>query len=100
MERFGEIDEIENVLLEARSSKSDRGFEETTSDSSVESAGVRDFVNVGSGDFTDRGERVDGRDTLCEQSVGGLFTIQVSIRFFEAKYDDERVWSIQTTTIQ
>ena len=75
MERFGEIDEIENVLLEAGSSEADRRFEEAIPDSRIKSAGVRYFVDVGSSDFADGGEGVDRGDTLSEKGVGSLIVV-------------------------
>lgn len=72
MKRLGEVDEVENVLLEARSTETDRRLEELGTDARVNSARVGDLVDVGTGGFADGGEGVDGRDTLGEEGVGSL----------------------------
>lgn len=55
-----------------RTSESDGSLEELGPDAGIPSTGVGDLVNVGSGGLADGGERVDGRDALGEQRVGGL----------------------------
>lgn len=72
VERLAEVDQVEDVLLEARSSESDGSFQELGSDTGVETAGVRDFVNVGSGDFADGRKGVDRGDALSKHGIGGL----------------------------
>jgi hypothetical protein len=64
VERLGEVDEVEDVLLEARSSEPDGGLEELGTDSGVLADGVSDLVDVGSGSLADGGEGVDGGDSL------------------------------------
>lgn len=60
MQALRKVDQVEDVLLEARPSESNRALEELGTDTAVEAAGVRDFVDVGAGDFADGREGVDG----------------------------------------
>ena len=69
MEGLGQVDEVEDVLLEARSSESDLSLEELGANSRVLADSVRDLVNVGSSGLADGGERVDRRDSLEEEGV-------------------------------
>mmetsp|Transcript_17313 Transcript_17313/g.31981 ORF Transcript_17313/g.31981 Transcript_17313/m.31981 type:complete len:321 (-) Transcript_17313:629-1591(-) len=71
--RFTQVDEIENVFLEARSSKSDRRLQEALSDAVVHADGSADFGNVGTGCFAERRNGVDGRNTLRQESICNQF---------------------------
>lgn len=66
-----EINQVEDILLEAGSTKSDRGFEELGSDARVSTNSMGDFVNVCPGRFADCRKSIDGRDALGEHRVGG-----------------------------
>ena len=69
VQALGEVDEVEDVLLEARAAEADRRAQELGPDARVEADGVRDLVDVRAGRLADRGERVHGRDALCEHRV-------------------------------
>lgn len=71
MQALAEVDEVEDVLLEARPAKPDARLEELGPDAGVVADGVSDLVNVGAGRLADSGERVDGGDALREHGVGG-----------------------------
>lgn len=71
VEALAEVDQVEDILLEARSTETDRGAEELVANTRIETDSVCDLVDVGTGDLTDGGEGVDGRDTLGEHGVGG-----------------------------
>ena len=66
---LGKVNQVEDILLEARSSETDGSLEELGTDSRVLSDGVGDLVDVGSGSLTDGGESVDGGDSLKEEEV-------------------------------
>mmetsp|Transcript_1111 Transcript_1111/g.2346 ORF Transcript_1111/g.2346 Transcript_1111/m.2346 type:complete len:283 (+) Transcript_1111:206-1054(+) len=68
--RLAKIDQVENILLKARSTKSNGRVEETLSDTVVHSNGTGDFRNIGSGGFAQGGDGVDGRHTLGEEGIG------------------------------
>ena len=63
-EGFAEVDEVENVFLEARAAKADRGFEEFGANAGVEADGACDLIDIGSGGFAECGDGVDGGDAL------------------------------------
>mmetsp|Transcript_14641 Transcript_14641/g.35284 ORF Transcript_14641/g.35284 Transcript_14641/m.35284 type:complete len:219 (+) Transcript_14641:206-862(+) len=58
--RLAEVDEVEDVLLEAGAAKTDGGVEETFADAIIHADGAGDFGYVGSGGLTQRGYGVDG----------------------------------------
>ena len=64
MQALAEVDEIENILLEARAAKADAGLEELGADARVLADGEGDLVDVGAGRLADGREGVDGRDAL------------------------------------
>lgn len=72
VEALGEVDEVEDVLLEARAAEADGGLEELGAHARVAADGVGDLVNVGAGGLADGGEGVDGGDALGEHRVCGL----------------------------
>jgi hypothetical protein len=72
-EGFAEIDEVEDVLLEAGSAEADGGFEEFRADAGVGADGAGDFIDIGAGGFAEGGDRVDGGDALGEEGVGDEF---------------------------
>lgn len=72
MELSGEIDEVENVLLETRTAESDRGLEEFGADAGILSAGICDFVYVCACGLADGGQGVDTGDSLRKKCIRGL----------------------------
>ena len=73
MQALGKVDEVEDVLLEARPAKPDRRAQKLGPDASVLADSIRDLLNVRPRCLTDGGERVDGRNPLCQHRVGGQF---------------------------
>src|SRR5690606_4005502 len=72
-EAFAEIDEVEDVLLEAGAAEADGGLEELGADAGVLADGVGDLVNVGAGGLAEGGDGVDRGDALREEGVGDEF---------------------------
>lgn len=85
MQRLGKVHQVEDVLLEARSTESlvvrdcpsriarrthNRRLQELGADSRVLADSVSDLVNGSTGGLADGGQGVDGRDSLGEHSVG------------------------------
>ena len=90
VERLADVDEVEDVLLEARPAKAHGGLKELGSDSGILSwkeknakvktrftSGAHKFTNgpgdladVRAGDFADGRDGVDAGDPLREESVG------------------------------
>ena len=70
MKALAEVHEVEDVLLEARSTEPNRRAKEFRTDAGVESNSVGDFIDVCTSGFADGREGVDGGDTLREHSVG------------------------------
>jgi hypothetical protein len=64
VERLAQVDKVEDVLLEARSSEADRGLEKLGTQSGVPADGVGDLIDIGTGSFANGRERVDGGDSL------------------------------------
>lgn len=73
VQAFGKIDQVEDILLEARSTETDGSFQEFRAHSTVLANGEGDLVDVGASRFADGRECIDGRDTLGEHGVGGEF---------------------------
>ncbi len=73
MEGFAEVNEIEQVLLETRAAKTDRGLEKFRTDARVHADGAGDFVDIGTGGFAEGGDRIDRRNALGEEGVGDQF---------------------------
>lgn len=71
METLAEVDEIEDVLLEAGAAESDGCLEELGAYARVVADGVGDFVDVGAGGLADGREGVDGGYALGEHGVCG-----------------------------
>ena len=53
--------------METRSTETDGCLQELGTETGVLTDGVSDFVDVGSGSFTDCGKSVDGGDSLREK---------------------------------
>lgn len=64
VEALAEIDEVEDVLLEAGSTESNARFEELGTDPAILANCVGDLVNVGTGGLTNGRQRVYRGDTL------------------------------------
>ena len=72
-EVLAEVNQVENVLLEARSAKPYRSLEKLRSDAGVLSDGVGHLVDVRPRGFAESGDRVDRRNTLREKGIGDQF---------------------------
>lgn len=70
MQGLAEVDEVEDVLLEARATEADGCAQEFGADARVVADSVGDLVDVGTRRLADGGERVDRRDTLGKHRVG------------------------------
>lgn len=71
MERLGQVDQVEDILLETRSTETDRGLQELVTHSGVLSDGKGDLVNGSTSSLANGREGVDGRDSLSQHGVGG-----------------------------
>mmetsp|Transcript_5034 Transcript_5034/g.14298 ORF Transcript_5034/g.14298 Transcript_5034/m.14298 type:complete len:451 (+) Transcript_5034:158-1510(+) len=67
---FAEVDEVEDVLLEARAAEPDGGLEEAPADPVVLADGAADLGHVGPGGLAQGRDGVDGRNALGEEGVG------------------------------
>lgn len=67
---LGEINKVENVLLEARAAKADRGLEELGAHARVAADGMGDFVDIGASGLANGRQGIDRRNTLCEHGIG------------------------------
>lgn len=67
------VNEVEDVLLEARAAKAHRGAQKLGPKTSILADSVGDFLNVGAGRLTDGRESIDRRDTLRQHRIGGQF---------------------------
>lgn len=70
MERLGEVDQVEDILLETRTTETDRRLEELGADTSILADGVSDLVDGGTSSLANSGQGVDRRDTLGKHGVG------------------------------
>ena len=69
MQALAKVNKVKDILLEARTTESDGGFEELGSNTGVKANSMCDFVDVGTSSFTDGRECVDGGNSLGEHSV-------------------------------
>jgi thiol-disulfide isomerase/thioredoxin len=67
---LADVDEVEDVFLEAGATEADTGIEEFRANAGVFPDGVGDFIHVRAGGLTEGGHGVDGGDALCEEGVG------------------------------
>jgi hypothetical protein len=67
---FAEVDQVEDILLEAGSSESDGRVKKAVSNTCIHTNSPGDFGNISSSGFTESGDGVDRRDTLGEECVG------------------------------
>jgi hypothetical protein len=70
---LGKVNEVKDVLLEARATKADRCPQKFGPNPRIPANSVGNFLNVGPRRFADSRERVDGRDTLGQHRIGGQF---------------------------
>ena len=66
-----EVDEVEDVFLEAGAAEAGAGLEELGADAAVHAEDAGDLGDVGAGGLAEGGEGVDGGDALGEHGVGG-----------------------------
>ena len=59
MQALAQIHQVQDVLLETRSTETDGGLQEPRSDTRIVTNSMSNFVDVGSGGFTDGGEGID-----------------------------------------
>ena len=71
VQALAEVYQVKDILLEARTTETNRGTQEFGADTRVIADSVCDLVNVGTSSLTDGRERVDRRDTLGEHGVRG-----------------------------
>lgn len=64
MQALTQINQVQDVLLETTSSKSNAGFEEFRSNSGVQSTSVTNFINISTSSFTDSTKCIDARNSL------------------------------------
>mmetsp|Transcript_38863 Transcript_38863/g.62945 ORF Transcript_38863/g.62945 Transcript_38863/m.62945 type:complete len:231 (-) Transcript_38863:544-1236(-) len=78
---LADVNQVENILLEARASKSYRSLKELGTNTRVRANSMSNFINICSCLFAEGGEGIDARDTLCEKSIcrefGQLRTPQI-----------------------
>ena len=67
---LAEVDEVEDVLLEAGAAEADGGLEEAAADAVVLADGTADLGHVGAGGLAEGRDGVDGRHALGEEGVG------------------------------
>ncbi|KAH9402222.1 hypothetical protein TYRP_016277 [Tyrophagus putrescentiae] len=66
---LAEVDQIEDVLLEAAAAEADARLQKPPPDATVRADGVRHLVHVGPGGLADRRDGVDGADALREEGI-------------------------------
>src|SRR5690606_41985253 len=69
----GNIHKVEYIFLETRASKANRCFEEFWTYPAIHSNRASHLVDIGTCFFAKLRYRIDGRNTLCQESVGGQF---------------------------
>lgn len=67
-----EVDEVEDVLLEARTTETNRGLQELGTQAGIAAAGIGDLIDIGTGGLANGRQSVDGGDTLSKHGVGSL----------------------------
>ena len=67
---LAQVHQIEDVFLEAGTAETDRGFEELWSDSGIGTDRFGYLIDIGSGRFAQRGDRIDGGNSLGQECVG------------------------------
>jgi len=71
VQALAQVDQVQDILLETRSTKTNTGLEEFRPNAGVIPNGVGDFVNVCPSGFANGGKSIDGGDTLGEHRVRG-----------------------------
>ncbi|KAG6550263.1 hypothetical protein Mapa_008223 [Marchantia paleacea] len=66
-----DVHQVQNVLLEARSSESDTGVQKLGPNSRVLADGVGHLRHIGPGGLAQGGHGIDGRDPLRQEGIGG-----------------------------
>lgn len=67
---LGEVDEVENILLEAAATETDTGHQELVANTGVHTDGLGDLIDISTGLLADGGDGVDRRNTLGQHRVG------------------------------
>lgn len=69
MQALGYVDQAQNVLLEARTSKTGSGSEHTRAQSSIQTTDMGNLFNTRSSLFTNCAKRVDATDPLRQECI-------------------------------
>jgi hypothetical protein len=72
MELFRKVDKVKNVLLEARTTKTNRRLQKLGSDTAITTASICDLINISSSSLAKSREGIDGGNTLSEKSISSL----------------------------
>lgn len=72
MKLFGQVDQIQNILLEARSSKANASLQKFATNARILATGKRNFADISSGCFANSRQRVYRRYALRKQRIGSL----------------------------
>ena len=70
--RLGQVDKVENVLLEAAAAKPNAGLEELGAEPRVAPNRARDFAHVSTRGFTDCAHGVNAGDSLRKERICSL----------------------------
>ena len=67
---LSKIDQVENILLEARTTETNTGHQELVTDTGIDTDSAGDLVDISASLLTDSRDRVDARNTLGKHRVG------------------------------
>ncbi len=73
VERFANVNQVVDVLLEAAAAEADARLQKLAADASVGADGLGYLLDVCAAGFADGRNRVDARDSLSQKSVGRQF---------------------------
>jgi len=73
VELLRKVHKVKNILLEARTTETNRCLQELGSDTAIATAGISNLIDIGTSGFTDGRESVYGGDTLSKESISSLF---------------------------
>lgn len=71
VQALAQIDQVEDIFLEARSTKANTGLEKFRPDAGVVPNSVGNFVNVRPSGFANGGKGIDGGDALGQHCIRG-----------------------------
>jgi hypothetical protein len=67
---LSEVDEVENILLEATATEADTSHQELVTNTGVNTDSTGDLIDISASLLADGGDGVDGGDTLSQHRVG------------------------------